>query len=141
MADMSDTDHAASEILVPAPAEETWEALTDPERLGEWLGDDAELELEPGGELEIQVGDERRTGFFEEIDPERLLVFWWRRGEDDDASRVEIELEPEPEGTRVRVVESRPLEVLDLPGIEFETWTDAGGSAPQMSAGSLALVT
>jgi len=139
MGDMS-ADHAASEILVPASTDETWEALTDPERLGEWLGEDAELDLEPGGELEIRVGEGRRTGFFEEIERERRLVFWWRRAEDEEASRVEIELEAEPDGTRVRVVESRPLEVLDLPAIEFESWIEGGGSAPQMSAGPLALV-
>jgi uncharacterized protein YndB with AHSA1/START domain len=140
IASMSEGEEATSEILVPAPAAETWDAITDPERLSEWLGDGAELDLQPGGELEIEVDDERRTGFIEEVEPERRLVFWWRREADEDSSRVEIELEPEREGTRVRVIESRPLRLLDLPAIEIESGFDVGGSAPQMSAGPLALV-
>jgi uncharacterized protein YndB with AHSA1/START domain len=137
---MDEGERATSEILVPAPADETWEAITDPERLGEWLGDEVELDLRPGGEFEIEVDEERRTGFVEEVEPERRLVFWWRRDADEDSSRVEIELEPGEAGTRVRVVESRPLEVLGAPGIEIETGFEAGGSAPQMSSGPLALV-
>lgn len=133
-----DGDRAASEILVPAPAEETWDALTDPERLGDWLGEDAELELRPGGDLDIRVGDEHRSGFFEEVEPARRLVFWWHADEGD-ASRVEIDLEPEDGGTLVRVVETRPLKVLDATGIELETRI-GGGAAPQMNAGPLALV-
>lgn len=104
-------DRAESEIVVPASPEETWEAITDPERLAEWLATDAELELEPGGELAITIDDERRDGFFEEVSEPRRLVFWWAE-EDAESSRVEIVLEPEVDGTRVRVIESRPLSAL-----------------------------
>ena len=136
---MGESEQAGSEVIVPAPAEETWEALTDPERLGEWLGEDAELELRPGGDLEIRVGDEERHGFFEEVDPGRRLVFWWRADDDDQSSRVEIDLEPDPDGTRVRVTETRPLRVLDAPGDDLATLI-GGGGAPQMDSRPLALV-
>lgn len=134
----------AREILVPAGPDETWEAITDPEQLGEWLGRDAELELEPGGELAIEVdGEGERRGFFEEIDAPRRLVFWWS-AEDAEASRVEIELEPEASGTRVRVIESRPLALLDVRGIELPGWSDpaAGEPAPgpELSARALCAV-
>jgi hypothetical protein len=44
-------------------------------------------------------------------------VFWWS-GDDELATRVELTLEPEGENaTRLRVVESRPLDVLDVIGI------------------------
>jgi hypothetical protein len=44
------------------------------------------------------------------------LVFWWGLpGEP--ASRVELTLDAEGEMTRIRVIETRPLEVLDLAGI------------------------
>ncbi len=108
-------DRAESEILVPTTPEETWEAITDPERLAEWLATDVELELEPGGELTVTVDDEQRNGFVEEISEPRRFVFWWSTGEAE-SSRVEIELEPEVDGTRVRVVESRPLSVLGTTG-------------------------
>jgi uncharacterized protein YndB with AHSA1/START domain len=57
------------------------------------------------------------TGWVEEADPPERLVFWW--GDDGEpATRVELTLEPEGDDrTRLRVVESRPLEVLDVTGI------------------------
>jgi uncharacterized protein YndB with AHSA1/START domain len=124
-------DESASEIVLPASPEEAWEAITDPEQLGEWLGDDAEVELRPGGELAIELEQGERRGFFEEVDAPRRLVFWWR-ADDAEASRVEIELEPAPAGTRVRVVESRPLQVLDARGTELP-WL--GGEAGEATAG------
>jgi uncharacterized protein YndB with AHSA1/START domain len=131
-------DETSSELTVPASAEETWDALTDPERLAEWLAEDAELDLRPGGELAVRVDDERRSGFFEEVEPPRRLVFWW--GPDGDATtRVEIELEPDGEDTRVRVVESRPLQVLDARGIEVESWL-GGDSSLQMRAPELSAI-
>jgi uncharacterized protein YndB with AHSA1/START domain len=102
-------DEAGSDVLVPASPEETWDAITDPDRLAEWLaGDHAELDLVPGGDLRI----DERDGFGEEVDEPRRLVFWWAPPHEE-SSRVEIELEPEPEGTRVRVIETRPLRDLD----------------------------
>ena len=71
-------------------------------------GEDAELELRPGGDLAVRVDDGERSGFVEEVERAAAAgVLVGREGEE--SSRVEIELEPEREGTRVRVVESRPL--------------------------------
>jgi hypothetical protein len=44
------------------------------------------------------------------------LAFWWTVG-DEPATRVQIELTPSGTGTALRLVESRPLQVLDLVGI------------------------
>ena len=141
-------DKIEREIEVPASAEETWDAITDGERLAEWLaGEPAELDVRPGGELRITVDGERRSGFFEEITKPRRVAFWWSPEGDDgdgDASRVEIELEPgsEPDRTRVRVTETRPLAILDCRGVEAEPLESRleGGAAPQMRAASLSLV-
>ena len=105
-------DAAERDVVVPASPEETWEAITDPDQLGEWLGDDAEIDLRPGGDLTIRVEEGERSGFVEEVDEPRRLVFWWTAGEEE-SSRVEIDLEPAVDGTRVRVVESRPLRELE----------------------------
>ena len=107
------------EITLPATPEEVWESLTEPA----WLGEDAAIDLRPDGE--VRVGD--RTGFVEEAEEPHRLVFWWS-APDEDASRVELELEAEPDGTRVRVVESRPLAMLDLYGVEIVHAT----TAPQL---------
>ena len=125
-------DAAVSETTVPASTEETWEAITDPDRLGEWLGDVTELELEPGGDIAVDVGDERREGFVEEVSEPRRLVFWWS-SEEAEASRVEIELQPDGSQTRVRVVESRPLVVLDRGDADLAERI-GGGATPQMRA-------
>ena len=102
--------HLTREIRLPATADEVWESLSQPE----WLGEDAHIDLRPDGEL--RVGD--RTGFVEEAAEPSRLVFWWSEpGED--ATRVELELEEDGEETIVRVVESAPLAMLDLYGVEF----------------------
>jgi uncharacterized protein YndB with AHSA1/START domain len=119
------------EIQVPATREETWEAMTDPERLGDWLAEEAELDLRPGGDLVVRTDGETREGFFEEISEPERLVFWW--GEPDgELARVQIDLEELEHGTLVRVVEARPLVTVEAVGarIEFES----GGAAPEMSA-------
>lgn len=101
------------EITLPAPAEEVWRSLAEPA----WLGEDASIELRPDGE--VRVGE--RTGFVEEVEEKRRLVFWWA-APDEDSTRVELELVEEDESvTRVRVVESRPLALLDLYGAEVVT--------------------
>jgi uncharacterized protein YndB with AHSA1/START domain len=96
-------------IALDAPPEEVWESLGEPD----WLGHDAAIDLRPAGE--VRAGD--RTGFVEEVEEPRRLVFWWSEpGED--ATRVEVELEDEGETTVVRVTESRPMALLDLGGAE-----------------------
>jgi uncharacterized protein YndB with AHSA1/START domain len=89
------------EIELEAPPEEVWEALTDEDKLAEWFANDVELDAEPGGEGIFRWDDgEERHAIVEEVDPERRFVFTW------DESRVGIELEEIPVGTRVTVVES-----------------------------------
>ena len=107
------TDQIERELVLPAPPKQVWEVITGPG----WLAGEVELELEPGGEARFGDEDEVRTGWVEEaVEPERL-VFWWS-ADGEPASRVELTLEPSEDGyTRLRVVEARPLEVLDVTGI------------------------
>jgi uncharacterized protein YndB with AHSA1/START domain len=100
------------EITLAATAEEVWGSLEKPD----WLGEDASIELQPDGD--VRAGD--RTGFVEEVEEERRLVFWWA-APDEDSTRVELSLEEEGDFTHVRVVESRPLAMLDLYGVEIVT--------------------
>jgi uncharacterized protein YndB with AHSA1/START domain len=121
------TDQIERELQLPAAPIEVWQALTDPAWLTEWLADEVELELWPGGEARFRVGDDVRIGWVEEVSPPRAgdesdpgtgrLTFWWA-ADPEPASRVEIELQPLPDGTtRLRLVEARPLEILELVGI------------------------
>jgi uncharacterized protein YndB with AHSA1/START domain len=98
------------EITLPATAEEVWRSLAEPD----WLGEDASIDLRPDGE--VRAGE--RTGFVEEVDEPRRLVFWWSEpGED--ATRFELEREEDADETVVRVAESRPLALLALYGAEI----------------------
>jgi uncharacterized protein YndB with AHSA1/START domain len=107
---MEDRMELTREITLPATAEEVWRSLERPE----WLGEDASIELHPDGE--VRAGE--RTGFVEEVEEGRRLVFWWAAPEED-STRVELELEEDGDLTHLRVVESRPLAMLDLYGAEF----------------------
>jgi uncharacterized protein YndB with AHSA1/START domain len=98
------------EITLPAPPDEVWESLAEPS----WLGEDACIDLRPDGD--VRAGD--RTGFVEEADAPSRLVFWWS-APGEDATRVELDLEEDGDETIVRVVESRPLAMLDLYGVEY----------------------
>lgn len=120
------TDRIERELELPASAARVWTSLTDPDLLAEWLADEAMLELRPGGEARFRIGELTKTGWVEEIappdpdasDPEAgRLVFWWAQ-DGEPASRVELTLwRTARDATRLRIVETRPLEVLDLVGI------------------------
>jgi uncharacterized protein YndB with AHSA1/START domain len=89
------------EVVLEAPLEEVWSALTDPDRLREWFANEVELELEPGGEGVFRWDDgEERNARVLTVEPERRFAFTW------DESRVCIELDEVVGGTRVVVTET-----------------------------------
>jgi uncharacterized protein YndB with AHSA1/START domain len=117
-------DHLVErELTVPEEAEEVWRSLAEPD----WLGEDASIELREAGE--VRAGE--RSGFVEEADAPRRLVFWWS-APGEEATRVELDLDETGEGTHIRVTESRPLEILDGRDLAIEL----GGN----STGPVALV-
>ena len=123
-------DHTVErELTVPDEIEDVWESLSEPG----WLGDDAQIELREAGD--VRAGE--RTGFVEEVDAPRRLVFWWS-APGEEGTRVEIELDRAEAGTSIRVTESRPLEILDGRDLAVElggAW--GGGAGPVALAGSL----
>ena len=111
------------ELTVPEEVEEVWRSLTEPE----WLGEDASIELREAGS--VRAGD--RTGFVEEVDAPRRLVFWWS-APDEEATRVELDLDETDTGTHIRVTESRPLAILDGRDLAIEF---GGSSGPAIEFG------
>jgi uncharacterized protein YndB with AHSA1/START domain len=92
------------EVVLEAPVEEVWEALTDPEQLEEWFANDVELDLEPGGDGVFRWDDgEERHAKVLVVEPGERLVFDWA-----DEGEVEFTLEEVEEGTRLLVRESTP---------------------------------
>jgi uncharacterized protein YndB with AHSA1/START domain len=96
------------EVLLPAGADDVWEALTDAELLREWFGGDVNIAVRPGGPARFAGDDGVRHGLVEEVDPGRRLAFrWWRAEESPgQATRVELDLEELDDGTRLTVTES-----------------------------------
>jgi uncharacterized protein YndB with AHSA1/START domain len=93
------------DTLVEATPEEVWEALTDEDRLEEWLAPEVELDPTEGGEIAVRDGDDHRNGTVETVEENERFAFTWSRpGEGE--SFVEFTIEPLPGGSRVRVVET-----------------------------------
>src|SRR3954452_4770467 len=93
------------ETMVEARPEEVWEALTDEDRLEEWLAPNVELDPVEGGEIAVRDGDDERTGTVETMEESERFAFTWSRpGEGE--SFVEFTIEALPGGSRVPVVET-----------------------------------
>ena len=125
------------ELVLPAPPHDVWNVVTGPG----WLADEVELELVPGGEARFGTGTGTKAGWVEEAsapgeaDAGGRLIFWWSV-EGEPATRVELSLEPAGDSaTRLRVIEGRPLDVLDVVGIPLP---GTGGSSPGPAMLSLA---
>jgi uncharacterized protein YndB with AHSA1/START domain len=111
------TDRVERDLELDAPVEDVWEAVTT----DGFIADQVSLELEPGGEASF----DERTGWIEEALAPARLTFWWATG-DEPATRVELVLDRlEHDRTRLRVVETRPLEMLELVGVPL---TRVGGT-------------
>ncbi len=111
-------DRVERELWLEASALDVWEAIT----ADGWLAEEARLDLEPGGDAWFRCEDGIREGWVEEAQTPGetggcgRLVFWWA-ADDEPASRVELTIEERAERTRLRIVEARPLELLDLVGL------------------------
>jgi uncharacterized protein YndB with AHSA1/START domain len=107
------SDRIERELVVPAPPDEVWTIVIS----AGWLAEEVDLELFPGGDASFRSGEAVKSGWVEEVSAPARLAFWWST-DDDPATRVELTLEPVgDDATRLRIVETRPLELLDLVGI------------------------
>jgi hypothetical protein len=130
-------DRIEREQVLPTTLKQVWEVVTGPG----WLAQEVRFELFPAGEASFRSHDWSKTGWVEDVQAPgsgdhsgARLVFWWSTA-GDPATRVELTLEPEGDcATRLRVVEARPLEVLDLVGIPSPE-SGAPGQGPTMLVG------
>ena len=105
-------DSIEREFVLPAPPARVWTALTQPDQLSAWFGTQATIDLRPGGEViftwDGSTGPSGTCrGVIEAIEPPARFVFRWQSVADEvPMTRVEFTLEPHPEGTRLRLVES-----------------------------------
>ncbi len=124
------TERIERELLLEASPEQVWDAVTG----DGWLADEVELDLRPGGDAGFHSASESREGWIEESVTHRRLTFWWASG-GEPATRVELTLTPEAAATRLRVVETRPLEQVHLVGAPLPG-RRVDGRGPALLAGA-----
>jgi uncharacterized protein YndB with AHSA1/START domain len=119
MPDATQTDAIVREIHIDARPETVFGFFTEPDKLTRWLASEATLDPRPGG-INHQThpggpdnpgGPYFMRGEFVEVEPPSRVVFTWGFENpevevDPGASTVEVTLEPEDGGTRVRLVHS-----------------------------------
>lgn len=108
---MQDTIERA--VQIPTDIEAVWEALTSAESVRRWFGDEAEIDLKPGGEARFgwtEYGSSSHAIIVEVDRPTRFSYRWAARGTEradtGPSTLVEFSLEPKDGGTFVQVRES-----------------------------------
>jgi uncharacterized protein YndB with AHSA1/START domain len=108
------------EIRIEAEPAVVFEFFTDPAKVVRWQGMAAEVEPRPGGVYRVTVNsrDVARGEFVEVVPHSRVVFTWGWEGDEPSiapgASTVEVTLEPDGDGTLVRLVHS------DLPSALHE---------------------
>jgi uncharacterized protein YndB with AHSA1/START domain len=108
-------DRIERETFIKAPAERVWAVLTEPAEVDGWFspGGPSEIDLRPGGVMTLNHGEH---GTFPmlivTVDPPRHFAYRWasaypaEKATEDNSTLVQFFLQPEAEGTRLRLVES-----------------------------------
>ena len=114
-------------VVLPAPVEAVWAALTEQGHLSAWLGGEVELEAVPGGQIVVREDGRIRRGVVVDLEALRHLEIRWlppaRRvgfiwGSDDEPAGSGGEVEffvdalPEFGGTVLTVVERAPATAM-----------------------------
>ncbi len=104
-------DRIERTVEVAHPPGQVWAALTTAEGLGAWFGDEATIDLRPGGAARMRWSSGFRVEMrVERVEEPTVFGFTWQIYglPEDDPRRtyVEFTLEPAGAGTRLRVVES-----------------------------------
>ena len=104
-------DRIERTVEVAHPPAKVWAALTTAEGLGAWFGDEATIDLRPGGSARMRWSSGFRVEMrVERVEEPTVFGFTWQIYglPEDDPRRtyVEFTLEPTGAGTRLRVVET-----------------------------------
>jgi uncharacterized protein YndB with AHSA1/START domain len=105
------------EILIDAPVDVVWRAVTEPEQVSRWFSDEVDLEAEPGYEGVLTFNDQATKQSqsvhvtVQSVEPERSFTYRWQHppgaaAGEGNSLLVEFTLTPEGDGTRLRVVET-----------------------------------
>ena len=104
-------DRIERTVQVAHPPQKVWAALTTAEGLGAWFGEEAAIDLRPGGAARMRWSSGATVQMrVERVEEPTVFGFTWQIYglPEDDPRRtyVEFTLEPAGTGTRLTVVES-----------------------------------
>ena len=104
-------DRIERTVELAHPPAKVWAALTTAEGLGAWFGNEATIDLRPGGSARMTwTGGPTAEMRVERVEEPAVFGFTWHISglPEDDPRRtyVEFTLEPAGTGTRLRVIES-----------------------------------
>jgi uncharacterized protein YndB with AHSA1/START domain len=100
------------EILIEAPIDVVWRAVTEPDQIKQWFSQEAEIDPKEGGEGRLSFPSGQTFYLqIEAFEPPRRFAFRWvhpegTKAQPDNSMMVEFTLESEAGNTRLRVVES-----------------------------------
>ena len=108
---MAFPDRIERTVQVAHPPGAVWAALTTAEGLGTWFGNEATIDLRPGGSVRMRWIDGATVDMrVERVEEPEVFAFTWHiHGLPEDDPRrtyVEFTLEPVGAGTRLTVVET-----------------------------------
>lgn len=104
-------DRIERTLEVAHPPSKVWAAITTAEGLGTWFGNEATIDLRPGGSAQMSWTDGSTAKMrVERVEEPAVFAFTWHIYglPEDDPRRtyVEFKLEPVESGTRLTVVET-----------------------------------
>lgn len=104
-------DRIERTVEIASPVEKVWTALTTADGLAAWFGDEATIDLRPGGVASMRWESGAKTAMrVERVEEPRVFGYTWQIYglPEDDPRRtyVEFTLETAGTGTRLTVVES-----------------------------------
>jgi uncharacterized protein YndB with AHSA1/START domain len=122
-------------VIIEADPETVFGFLIDPNLMAEWFGISHVVEARPGGSFRVEVSQGNIViGVYTEVTPHRRVAFTWGWESASSAlsalsvlkpgsSTVEIDLEPHPRGTLLRLVHrSLPEDMAKIHAARWEEY-------------------
>jgi uncharacterized protein YndB with AHSA1/START domain len=109
------TDRIERKIRIDAPVQRVWSVITEPQHVGVWFGqgEPSRIDLRPGGLMYIDHGQHGEfPARIEKVDPPHYFAYRWASAypgevaDEGNSTLVEFFLEPDGDGTHLRLVES-----------------------------------
>lgn len=102
-------DSITRQVDLDLDAAQLWEAISDPEQLAAWLGDDVDVAMQPGEVGTITDDGIVRAVRVDEVIADRHVSFtWWDPTEPANRSQVVFEITATPSGSRLTIIETLP---------------------------------